>query len=102
VFYSFYTTLTDREIPVRLDVTYYKPFRVGKYDGTWEDCYPGEDAEVDFDIKTPKGHNANFLFKHLPPKELLCIEEWLIEQMEEVEQAEKDEWLIDQYEQFVV
>lgn len=80
MFYSFYTTLTDREIPVRLDVTYYKPFRRGKYDGPWENCYPDEDAEVDFDIKTPKGYNANFLFKFLLPEELLCLEEWLIDQ----------------------
>ena len=97
MFYSFYTTLTDREIPVRLDVTYYKPLRQGKYDGPWEHCYPDEYAEVEFDIKTPKGYNASFLVKHLLPEELLCLEEWCIEKIEEQRQAEKDEAMLDKW-----
>lgn len=80
--HSFEYTLTRNEIPVRVDIVYYKKEVPGKYDGPWEHCYPTEPAEADVDIKTLKGYNVpKALYKHISEKEWEELENKAIEHM---------------------
>ena len=45
-------SITIKRIPVDVEVTYFKPFIKGYYDGLPEDCYPDEPMEFDWEVNT--------------------------------------------------
>lgn len=46
----------EARIPLEITVTSYHPAVAGHYSGPPEDCYPGESAEIEFEIRTLTGH----------------------------------------------
>ena len=49
-----YTTV---ELELEINVTSYSPGTPGRFTGAWEDCYPEEPAEIEFDVLL-NGHDV--------------------------------------------
>jgi len=43
-------TVSIEQYELQVEVTDYSPGRAGKYSGPWEDCYPDEPEELEFEV----------------------------------------------------
>jgi hypothetical protein len=49
----------DAYLPLEITVTSYSPATPGRSSGPPEDCYPGESAEIEFEVRTRTGHELS-------------------------------------------
>ncbi|WP_236175948.1 hypothetical protein [Pseudomonas pseudonitroreducens] len=43
-------TISIEQYELTVEITDYSPGRAGKYSGPWEDCYPDEPEELEFEV----------------------------------------------------
>lgn len=60
----------DNEYEVRIVVTGFHSGYAGRYDGPWEDCYPDEPPEVEFDVYC-EGKLRNDLYEFADYEDIL-------------------------------
>lgn len=74
-----------RNTPIQIGVTSFTPVTPGRTHGSWEDCFPDEGGECEWELISEGGKVLTKFREHLTKQETDVIEERAYEYMCELE-----------------